>query len=100
MKSDQEWNPPVSISQTITKVDLEHRHSGHEALMSGGANACPICQAIEIHRLQSRAAELEASSNPRAFLYTQNPGFALRGVFLPVSPVIRASPLDLPVWPP
>lgn len=29
----------------------EHKHSGHEAIVSGAANACPICQASEIARL-------------------------------------------------
>lgn len=60
-----DWNPPVNIGTTlgdlerIVAKEMNHKHSGHEAIMSGGANACPICQAFKIRDLERRNAELE-----------------------------------------
>lgn len=55
-------NMPNDQSQTqsaaaVASSDLlagssEHRHSAYEVLMSGAANACPICQASQIRILK------------------------------------------------
>jgi len=52
-----EWNLPVPMSTTIPTLDISHKHSGHEVVMSGGANACPICQAFTIITLQSQITQ-------------------------------------------
>lgn len=58
----------MSIEEMMKEgLPSEHKHSGCETLMSGGANACPICQALEIQSLRAKltAAEAELKQQQR-----------------------------------
>ena len=49
------------MSETFEPIldPAAHRHSAHEAIISGAANACPVCLAGELARANARIAELE-----------------------------------------
>ncbi len=51
--------PPPFNGMSSDPLSSEHRHSGAEVIELGAANACPLCQALEIKSLKRKLAELQ-----------------------------------------
>jgi hypothetical protein len=60
------FNLPIIGDRSQSEIPSaydEHKHSGAEAIASGAANACPICQAFEIKKLTRERDTLQQIVN-------------------------------------